>query len=214
MSDGRIGTRFRDPWEPNLLPRTAGLCVTCRREMWTGLPQHERRGWLVVSTDGTHCDPCLRYIRTTGRDPRDRRGNPAEIIPAERAETDPEWRESVGCSGIDGELFEPDPLPEVQAEVPMEERKATDALRRYLAAFVCGPCPVAAECRQAARTHGYEGIWGGRFFGRNSWVDPLAPGLRGPTIHTKQPKRNEMIARLAQKGYDAGGEPFTSERTA
>jgi len=210
MSDGRIGTRFRDPWQPNLLPRAVGGCATCHREMWTNLPQHERRGWLVVSTDGAHCEPCLRYIRATGRDPRDRRGNPAEVLPAERAEADPWWRESglVGCSGIGRESLEPDPLPEVWAATPWIERKAMEQLRRYVAAFVCGPCPVIAECRQAARTHGYEGMWGGRFFGRNSWVDPLTK-LRGPTIHTKEPKRTHMIARLAERGYDAGGEPIT-----
>lgn len=211
---GRIESRWRDPYEPTRIPRAAGLCITCLRQMWTNLPQENRRKKVTVATDGIHCEPCLRYIRATGNDPRDKHGNSAEVLPTERAEDDQWWRDSnlTGCVGVGGGPFDPDPFPEEKAAQTAEEKQDRVELRRYIAAFVCGPCPVAEECRRAARVHAYEGMWGGRFFTRTAWVDPLT-GLRGPTIHTREPDRTRMIAKLAEKGYDSDGEPLSADAT-
>jgi hypothetical protein len=210
--DGRTESRFRGSYEPNRLPRVAGLCRYCHRQMWTSLPERDRRGKIVVSRDGRTCDPCQRYVRTTGKDPREKAGSAAEMVPAEYPEDDQWWRDSglPHCAGVGGGPFEPDPLPEELAATPDEERLAIAEMRRYIAAFVCGPCPVAEECRAAARVHGYEGMWGGRFFTRQTWTDPLT-GLRGPTMHAREPLRLRLTARLAERGYDADGEPLTED---
>lgn len=206
VSDGRHASRFRDPWEPNRLPRVAGLCRSCLRQMWTNLPQHHRGGKIAVGGDGVHCEPCLRYIRETGRNPQDKPGNSAEVIASERPEDDQWWRDPdlIRCFGVGGGAFEPDPLPD--DDQATDDRVGALELRRYVAAFVCGACPVAFECRQAARVHGYEGMWGGRFYARTWWMDPLT-GMRGPTMHTREPIRSKMVAALGAAGYDEDGEP-------
>lgn len=212
--DGRLLARFGTPpsVEPRY-PRAVGLCRTCQRQMWTNLSSH--RGQVAVSRDGVHCDPCFAYIRRTGKDPRDQRGNPAERIPAERPESDPSWRAHPDrrCDGIDGGPFEPDPLPEEDGATPADYRDRTE-MRRYIATFVCGPCPVAAACRGAAAAHGWEGMWGGRFFTATAWVDPRDYSLHGPTLHTREPDRVRWTAELAARGYDADGEPFPAEESA
>jgi hypothetical protein len=121
--DGRTESRFRGSYEPNRLPRVAGLCRYCHRQMWTSLPERDRRGKIVVSRDGRTCDPCQRYVRTTGKDPREKAGSAAEMVPAEYPEDDQWWRDSglPHCAGVGGGPFEPDPLPEELAATPDEE---------------------------------------------------------------------------------------------
>lgn len=213
MIDGRHASRFRDPWTPDKLPRVVGLCMKCHREMWTNLPSvGGRAGRVHVSADLRHCEPCLRYIRTTGKDPEEKMGSAAERIPAERAETDQWWRAPslARCAGTASDAFAPDPMPDEAGDVTDAEREEILEQRRYAAEFLCGPCRVSPECRKAARVHGYEGLWGGRFFARIVWHDPLSPNVKGPTIYTLEPRRTKMIAKLAEMGLDADGEVPTT----
>jgi hypothetical protein len=192
--------RFHAYYEPDRTPHTVGLCVECLRTMWVNIPEDDRAGKVLVSGDGRRCQQCVRFIRQHGYSPQLHRGSPAERVPAEGTEDEQWWRDPAltRCTGIGVEPFAPDPMPGDGAPT-------TWAMRRYVAAFVCSKCPVAAPCRAAARVHGYEGLWGGRFFQRNTWVDVLT-GVRGPTKHAGEPTRSRMLARLAERGYDENGE--------
>jgi WhiB family redox-sensing transcriptional regulator len=59
----------------------------------------------------------------------------------------PEWQRRAACRGADTATFFP------------KERRSTQAARE-----ICAGCPVRVECLTYARTHGVEGIWGGRRF--------------------------------------------------
>ena len=193
----------------DLMPTAAGLCVKCRRKMWAHLAHGPDRP-VAVSADGTHCEPCARYMRETGGDPRLKKGNPAERVPAEMAEADTTWRAEpleLLCSGIGPEPFYPEPFYD-DPQPPVEEREELLETRRYIARELCAYCPVARSCRQAALDRGYEGVWGGRFFRRNTWYDILHPEISGPTIHAGQPRTRDMVERLQRLGYDAAGEPL------
>jgi hypothetical protein len=209
-----VVNRFHITYVPDRIPYVSGLCVKCLREMWTNIPEDDRRGMVIACGDGRHCETCRRFIREHGGDPRDHQGSPAERIPEEREETDQWWRDPdlVRCFGVGGGPFDPDPMPDEDTD-DEETRRALWAQRRYIAAFVCGPCPVAVECRRAARVHGYEGMWGGRYYARLSWLDPLT-GDRGPTLHTKPRERDRLMTRLLAKGYDVDEEKIEAEVVA
>ena len=193
MVSAAHASRFRDAWEPDTLPRIVGLCRLCRRPMETNRPDH--KGHVMASVDRVHCTSCLRHIRTTGGDPRDKKGHPAEQVPAERPEEDdPRWRDFGPCASSDPVAFDPPPSAEERVAMSGEELEALEAERRYAARKVCGPCPVREQCRQAARMKGYEGTWGGWFFHRTYWVDPRS-NRRGPTIHAKAEDRKALAKR-------------------
>lgn len=200
--------RFRTLLISQRRTHSAGLCHYCLREMWSNLPEGKaRRGMLAVSVDPGVCESCARFLKEQdGADPRDHKGSPAERVPEEREE-DQSWHALAACAGVGGGPFDPDPMP--------DEEKAPGiwTMRRYVAAFVCADCPVARECRTAARVHGYQGVWGGRFFRRTSWVDPLT-GARGPTINTSAPQRRKLIRALLERGLDENGEPLDEEDVA
>lgn len=199
--------RFRTLLTSERTPYFAGLCRLCLREMWANLKDGARNGLVAVSGDGRTCETCVRYLREQdGADPRESKGSPAERIPAERDE-DQWWHQFALCRGIGVEPFAPDPMPGEKGP------RGVGTTRRYIAAFLCGDCPVARECRTAALEHGYEGIWGGRFFHRNTWLD-LFTDLRGPTIHASAPQRRKLLAKLAEAGYDEFGEPLDEEVVA
>jgi len=208
--DGSFVSRFRPHYEIDKMPRVAGLCITCRRTMWQKLPHGPHRP-VAASVDGKHCEPCARYMRETGRDPRLKKGNAAERVPAEMAETDPSWRAdplAPACTGRSAEPFYPDPFTEELQQIPTVERELMWETRRYLAEEVCAHCPVIQGCRRAALDRGYEGLWGGRFYRRNTWVDLRHPDVFGPTRHTPNPRRAEMVQRLRRRGLDELGEPL------
>jgi hypothetical protein len=203
-SSGRVGPGY------DLMPRVVGLCRSCRREMWTKLTHGAGRP-VAVSSDGKTCEPCARYMREhNGGDPRLRKGNPAEMIPAERPETDREWREDpldLLCAGVAPEVFYGDPLWD-EPQPTAEEKKKIDRTREFLAEEFCAHCPVMENCWRTALDSGYEGVWGGRLFRRKTWSVILEPAISGPTIHAGQPRARQMIARLQRLGYDAAGEPL------
>ena len=210
--DGSFVSRFRPHYEIDTMPRVVGLCVTCRRTMWTKLPHGPHRP-VAASGDGRHCEPCARYMRETGRDPRFKKGNPAERVPAEMSESDPSWRDDptvMRCTDIGPEPFWPDPFTEELQEIPDADREVMLETRHDIAEKVCARCPVLQGCRRAATELGAEGLWGGRFYRRNSWVDLLHPEVFGPTVHTPNPRRVEMVARLRRRGLDESGEPLAA----
>ena len=210
--DGRFASRFRPGYEIDTMPRVTGLCRKCRREMWTKLPHGPGRP-VAASADGVTCEPCKRYMRETGKDPQDRKGNPAERIPAERPEADPTWREEpldLLCAGVGPEVFYPEPLWD-ELQPTAEEKREITKERRLVAETLCAHCPVQRRCWMTALANGYEGIWGGRFFRRNTWFIILQPEISGPTIHAGQPRTREMTARLRRLGYDALGDPLPAK---
>lgn len=203
-SSGRVGPGY------DLMPRVVGLCRSCRREMWTKLTHGAGRP-VAVSSDGVTCEPCKRYMREhPGKSPQDRKGNPAERIPAERPEADGTWRDEpldLLCAGVAPEVFYGDPLWD-EPQPTAEEKREIQATREYIAAELCAYCPVMRRCWRTALDSGYEGVWGGRFFRRKTWYLILQPSISGPTIHAGQPRTREMVDRLHRLGYDAAGEPL------
>lgn len=184
-------------------PRCVGLCRYCWRPIWTDLGSD--RKLIRAAVDGDQCQSCETWIkRHPGQDPRDRTGAAAERVPAERPEADPGWRELSACAGLPSEPFDPeldDDDPVRQAQTDVERGKIWDA-RRY-AATVCAGCPVREQCRRVADAHAYEGIWGGRFYSRTSWLD-LDTGERGDTMYARQRDRDRHARRTA-RGIAASG---------
>jgi hypothetical protein len=197
----------------DLMPTVVGLCRKCRREMWSKLTHGPGRP-VAVSSDGVTCEPCARYIREhPGKDPRMKKGNPAEQVPAERAEADRIWREEpldLLCAGIGPGVFFPDPMWD-EPQPTAAERREIQRTREIVAKELCAHCPVMRNCWQTAMTSGYEGVWGGRFFRRKTWFVILEPEISGPTIHAGQPRARQMIERLHRLGYNAVGEPLAGE---
>lgn len=197
------------------IPFVAGMCATCKRPMWAGTKDHQHKGIVVVSSDGNHCDACLRYIRETGKDPRHKVGTPAERIPAEWAETNDSWRDDpflMSCSGVGPQrAFDPEGFPEELQAMPEGERDELIHERRYYAEKVCDDCMVKLDCRATALKYGYEGLWGGWFFTRTRWIDMLRIGVKGPTRHMKAQGRARMIGILARQGLDAVGQPLPTD---
>lgn len=212
--DGRFASRFRPEYTPDSIPRVAGLCVKCLRTMWTNLGDQGRKGMVTVSADGLHCNSCRRYMRETGGlDPREHRGSPAERIPAELPESDRSWRDNPDrrCLDVGAEVFEPD--PEDLSDALIADLHTVWDNRRYAAVNVCGDCPVMRQCRAAAQERGYEGLWGGRFFTVDEWVD-LVTGAKGPTINANARTRQKLLAALERAGYTEDGEPIPAETDA
>ena len=77
---------------------------------------------------------------------------PAEIILSELdvVAAPGEWTDQAVCKGKT-HLFFP----------PRAERPQARARREARAKQLCGNCPVAAECREFARTNHEYGFWGG-----------------------------------------------------
>jgi WhiB family redox-sensing transcriptional regulator len=59
----------------------------------------------------------------------------------------PAWHRRAACRGMDVATFFP------------KERRSTQDARQ-----ICAGCPVRTDCLAYARSHGVEGIWGGRRF--------------------------------------------------
>lgn len=162
-------------------PHVVGLCSDCRREMWTGT-DHPPTG-LKVSPDPRYCGTCHHWrVAHPGQDPRYARNTRAEQVPAEWGEDDPTWRPRGNCAGSDEpELF--DPFPDVDEREPGWSAEIAVKTAQVAADSYCSFCPVILICRAKAEHHGYEGVWGGAFFDRETWTDLLVPGVGGETIH-------------------------------
>lgn len=214
---GRTGSRFRPGNDVEIIPMSAGLCVKCLRQVWTGLRHGAEAGQLEVAADGRHCKPCYRYIVETGLDPRLSRGSSAERLPVELPEADESWRADPArmlCSSIGPvEVFDPDPMPdEPHGRSKWEQTEFLES-RRLTAARICQRCPVMWQCRDAARAQGYEGLWGAWWFTRVSWLD-LETGAMGPTRNTPAQDRRRLLAGLQRAGFDEDGEPLPDEGVA
>jgi hypothetical protein len=166
----------------------AGLCQFCRRAMWR--QTKDERGKLKSNAAETACTSCVAWMHDhPGQDPRNRKGNVAERIPAERPESDPHWRRSrlFECRDAPPGLFE-----------PADDDDDPDAWKRReaVAATYCHRCPVMARCRRTALEQAYEGIWGGIFQTYERWTD-LATGDYGPSVNMRGVVRAQIEKRAA-----------------
>jgi hypothetical protein len=179
-------------------PLDAGLCKFCRRQMWTNFNDGKSPGVLrASSTRPGVCATCsLALDRHPDRDPRDSQGA-AERIPAEAPEADTSWRPHSACLDSPPELFFPDLDPD---EAPMEDdaaRRLVLTQRRQTARAFCANCPVLEECQNTADAHGFEGLWGGRFYTRTQWHSLLGDGAKGLTMFSKRIRSERRAARDA-----------------
>lgn len=160
------------------IPHVVGLCCDCRREMWTGWPGAPVR----VSKDPRWCQGCENWrTKHPGGDPTLARGTHAERIPAEWAEGDQRWKARGSCADTDEpELF--GPAPDADDLPPGFDPGLFAKGQAYAVEAYCSFCPVINVCRAKAQFHGYEGVWGGAVFDRETWHSPIT-GASGTTIH-------------------------------
>jgi hypothetical protein len=172
-------------------PVFVDLCRYCHRPMWHG----SRPGAVLLPPAPRHpgaCGGCGSWLDDhPGGDPRRARNTVAEQVPAEWSEDNPGWRNDPArrCAGADPILFEPDPDPDDEPRTPAVAACVRDA-RRAAAQVFCGPCPLRQTCAETALAHGYEGVWGGRHFGRIRWED-LLTGETGWTVHATKTARRD-----------------------
>jgi hypothetical protein len=168
-------------------PFVVGMCADCRRKMWTGTATPP--DGVQVSPDPLRCQSCHSWrVRHPGGDPRRAKNTVAEQIRAEWTEDDPHWRRRGNCSDDDEPgIFDPEPDDD---ERPAGwDRDLFDKTQQYAADAYCSTCPVILICREKAAFHGYEGVWGGASFTRESWTDLIVPGRGGRTIHHRSLRR-------------------------
>jgi len=165
------------------LPTYAGLCRYCLRATWSS--GGGKTGLLSTAADREPgaCDTCVSWrARNGGADPRARRGNVAEQVPAERPEDEPAWRRrgDLRCVlvPLPPSAFEPEPDPD--DEVDEQQRAEQRDARSRAARGLCAACPVRDLCRATALDRGYDGLWGGALFDGPQWRD-LVTGETGPT---------------------------------
>lgn len=176
---------------PKPHPMFAGLCGYCRRAMWR--QTKDIRGLLKSNAAETACTSCVAWMHDhPGQDPRGRKGNVAERIPAERPESDPRWRRTRAfeCRDAPPGLFAPDD------DEPELDRADAWKLREAVAATYCHRCPVMVQCRRTAIEQGYEGIWGGVHQTYERWTD-LATGDYGPSVNVRGAIRAQVEERAA-----------------
>lgn len=174
-------------WKMDARPHTVGLCWDCRRDMWTGWAQAP----VKVSADPRYCQSCENWRHHhPGGDPTLARNTHAERIPAEWAEDDTTWRRRGNCAGTDeDEIF--DPAPDEDERPAGWDPELHAKTQQYAADAYCSFCPVVLVCRARAEFHGYEGVWGGAAFERETWTDLLVPGVGGKTIHHHRAPRTD-----------------------
>lgn len=172
-------------------PFTVGMCRDCRREMWSGTPKPPNG--VKVGIDGRTCQSCENWrAHHPGGDPRLATNTHAEHVRAEWDEDDPRWRRRGNCRGSDEpEIFNPAPDPDERP--PTWTAEVQRKTHQYAADAYCSFCPVLLTCRGKAEFHGYEGVWGGAVFERETWTC-LLTGASGPTIHHRARK-------VADRGY-------------
>jgi hypothetical protein len=206
-----LSSRTAPPMEQRTpFPLAVGMCSFCFRVIWTNVEAGgERQRLLRASTQVRGaCEPCGR-ASAAGKDPRRKKGSPAERVPAELGEPlDQEWKERGACAGAPPELFEPDPLDDDDPADPRltktERRIRTQLIeltRSKVAFEFCEFCPVLEQCRAVADAQGYEGIWGGRFYGERYWTALLGDeeGQTGYTLHGAELKRRAETRRKSEQ---------------
>jgi len=188
-------------------PYIVGLCCDCRREMWTHQPEAPVR----VSPDPRYCQGCHHWrIKHPDQDPTRARNTHAERVPAEWPEGDQRWKARGSCAGTDEpEIF--DPAPDEDERPTGFDAELFAKTQAYAVEAYCSFCPVAMVCRAKAEFHGYEGVWGGAVFERETWHSPIT-GASGKTIH--HPDVRQPWRRRAPVVDTAAGDVAVEENAA